>query len=86
MGAAFRSHDDNRNGTLRHAGHAAGDSRIRGRHGGGGEYHFGTPIANGQERSMDHGLLKLTLTDSAYRWQFIRIPGDSACGDSGTAV
>jgi hypothetical protein len=54
--------------------------------GGGGDYHIGTPIANSEVRCMVHSVLKLTLTDSVDRWQFIRIPGDSASSDSGTAV
>jgi hypothetical protein len=54
--------------------------------GGGGDYDIGTPVANSEVCSMEHSVLKLTLTESVDRWQFIRISGDSASRDSGTAV
>jgi hypothetical protein len=54
--------------------------------GGGGDHHIGTPNANSPVRSMDHSVLELPLTESVDRWQFIRIPGDSAGSEAGTAV
>ena len=53
--------------------------------GGGGSYSLGTPIANSEARSGEHGLLKLTLHRSSYVWQFVPItPGSYA--DSGSAT
>ncbi len=54
--------------------------------GGASHYTFGTPIANSEVRSMEHSVLKLTLTAGGDRWQFIWIPGARAGRDSGTAV
>ena len=51
--------------------------------GGGSAYKFGTPIANSEARSMDHGVLKLTLGARSYQWQFIPIAG-STFTDSGS--
>ena len=55
--------------------------------GGSGFYHFGPPIANSQDTTTQHGLLKLTLYDSAYHWDFIPIPAYAhPHADSGTAL
>lgn len=53
--------------------------------GGGTAYPFGRPIANSEVRSMDHGVLKLTLRDGDYHWEFIAVAGGAAFSDSGTA-
>ena len=53
--------------------------------GGGTAYRFGRPIAHSDVRSMDHGVLKLTLGNGDYHWVFIPVVGSSAFGDSGTA-
>jgi hypothetical protein len=70
----------------------AGRTRCRGiwefvvDRGGVGDYTSARRYANSDVRCTDHSVLKLTLTGSVYRWQFIQIPGDRACRDSGTAV
>lgn len=46
---------------------------------------FGAPIANSEVRAADAwGVLKLTLSEGAYRWQFIPVAG-KAFSDSGSA-
>lgn len=53
--------------------------------GGRSHYEFGFPIANSEVRNSDtNGLLKLTLHDGHYSWEFIPEPGKSFT-DSGTA-
>ena len=53
--------------------------------GGRSHYEFGQPIANSEVRNGDtKGLLKLTLHNTSYSWEFIREPGQSFT-DSGTA-
>ena len=53
--------------------------------GGRSHYAFGPPIANSEVRNSDtNGLLKLTLHDGTYSWEFIPEPGKSFT-DSGTA-
>lgn len=47
---------------------------------------FGTTITGSEVRSNTaHGVMKFTLHDSSYDWQFIPIPGDTL-NDSGTAA
>ncbi len=53
--------------------------------GGSGAYPLGPSIANSEVSSWNHGVLKLTLRDGAYDWQFIPIPGMSFT-DSGSAT
>jgi len=53
--------------------------------GGGGAYRLGPPIANSETGSAEYGVLKLTLTTQAYRWQFIPVP-PSSFSDSGSAA
>ena len=51
--------------------------------GGGASYPFGRPVANSEARSRAHGVLRLTLFDTSYHWEFI--PADAATpGDSGS--
>ena len=53
--------------------------------GGRSHYEFGHPIANSEVRNSDtNGLLKLTLHENNYSWEFIPEPGKSFT-DSGTA-
>jgi hypothetical protein len=53
--------------------------------GGGGAYRLGPPIANSEAGRAVYGVLKLTLTSQAYRWQFIPVPPVSF-SDSGSAA
>jgi hypothetical protein len=53
--------------------------------GGGGTYAFGTPVANSQARHSGRGVLKLTLRDVGYDWEFISVPGESFT-DSGSGT
>jgi hypothetical protein len=47
-------------------------------------YGFGAPMRNSQVRyNKGHGVLKLTLADASYRWQFISVAGKSFT-DAGT--
>ena len=48
--------------------------------GGGGYDPLGTPIANSEASTTEHGLLKLTLSPGAYQWQFI--PTSGPLGDT----
>ena len=53
--------------------------------GGRSHYEFGIPIANSEVRNGNtNGLLKLTLHDNSYSWEFIPEPGKSFT-DSGNA-
>ena len=53
--------------------------------GGRSHYPFGSPIANSEVRNSDtNGLLKLTLHDGSYSWEFIPEPGKTFT-DSGNA-
>ena len=45
--------------------------------GGDGLYTFTTPMANSEKRGLSHGVLKLTLSEGSYSWQFIPIGGSS---------
>lgn len=52
--------------------------------GGAGLYSFGTPIANSEVRyNGGHGILKLTLHDTSYDWEFISVAGKTFT-DKGT--
>jgi len=54
--------------------------------GGSGAYPFGTPIANSEVRITGvNGVLKLTLGDGSYSWQFIPVAGQTAT-DSGSGT
>jgi uncharacterized protein YjdB len=54
--------------------------------GGAGLYSFATPLPNSEVRdNTSHGVIKLTLSDGAYAWQFIPVAGDSFT-DSGTGT
>ena len=53
--------------------------------GGGGAYRLGPPIANSETGRAEYGVLQLTLTSQAYRWQFIPVP-PSSFRDSGSAA
>jgi len=54
--------------------------------GGVGLYKFGTPLATSEVRDNDTlGVLKLTLHDGSYDWEFIPVPGGSFT-DSGTGT
>ncbi len=57
--------------------------------GGGAPYPFGRPLANSEVRIRAHGVLKLTLSDSSYRWEFIPVGGAggaaATAADSGSA-
>ncbi len=54
--------------------------------GGAGAYPFGTPIANSEVRLTGvNGVLKLTLGDGTYAWQFIPVAGQTAT-DSGSGT
>jgi hypothetical protein len=55
--------------------------------GGRGLYRFGTPLPNSQVRdASSFGVLKLTLDPGRYSWQFVRVAGSTAPGDSGSAA
>src|SRR6266705_1138966 len=46
--------------------------------GGAGLYSFATPLPNSEVRdNTSHGVLKLTLSDGSYTWQYIPVAGDS---------
>ena len=52
--------------------------------GGAGLYDFGTPLATSEVRdSSTFGVLKLTLHDTGYEWEFISVP-HSTFTDSGS--
>ena len=54
--------------------------------GGGGLYSFGTPLPNSQVRnSSTWGVLKLTLADASYSWEFVPITGQTFT-DSGSGT
>jgi acid phosphatase type 7 len=54
--------------------------------GGAGLYTFGTPLPNSEVRdNSTWGVLKLTLSDSTYTWQFVPIAGQSFT-DSGSGT
>ena len=53
--------------------------------GGSGAYPLGPPIPNSELGSWNHGVLKLTLDDGAYTWQFIPVPGE-AFTDTGSGT
>jgi len=54
--------------------------------GGGGLYSFGTPLPNSQVRnSSTWGVLKLTLADGSYSWEFVPITGQTFT-DSGSGT
>ncbi|OGK11375.1 hypothetical protein A2768_01895 [Candidatus Roizmanbacteria bacterium RIFCSPHIGHO2_01_FULL_37_16] len=54
--------------------------------GGAGLYAFGSPIANSQFRVSTHGVLKLTLHQTSYDWQFININSQVLDSGSGNCV
>jgi hypothetical protein len=45
--------------------------------GGGGTYTFGTPLPNSESRGLSRGVLKLTLRDNGYDWEFVAVEGES---------
>src|SRR5438034_661531 len=54
--------------------------------GGGGLYSFGTPLLNSEVRnSSTWGVLKLTLADGSYSWEFVPITGQTFT-DSGSGT
>ena len=54
--------------------------------GGGGLYSFGTPLPNSEVRnSSTWGVLKLTLADGSYSWEFVPITGQTFT-DSGSGT
>ena len=54
--------------------------------GGAGLYSFATPLPNSEVRdNTSHGVLKLTLSDGSYMWQFIPVAGNSFT-DSGSGT
>jgi len=54
--------------------------------GGAGLYSFGTPLPNSEVRdNTSHGVLKLTLSDGSYTWQYIPVAGNSFT-DSGSGT
>jgi len=54
--------------------------------GGAGLYSFGTPLPNSEVRdNTSHGVLKFTLSDGSYSWQFIPVAGNSFT-DSGSGT
>ncbi len=53
--------------------------------GGDSQYSFTTPVNGSLYRGVGYGVLKLTLHDSSYDWQFINAPGTSI-NDSGTTT
>ena len=54
--------------------------------GGAGLYSFATPLPNSEVRdATSHGVLKLTLSDGSYTWEFIPVAGDSFT-DSGSGT
>ena len=54
--------------------------------GGAGLYSLGTPLPNSEVgNDNSHGVLKLTLSDGSYTWEFIPVAGDSF-RDSGSGT
>jgi len=54
--------------------------------GGGGLYSFGTPLPNSEVRNNNtFGVLKLTLADTSYGWEFVPITGQTFT-DSGSGT
>jgi len=54
--------------------------------GGAGLYSFATPLPNSEVRdNTSHGLLKLSLSDGSYTWQYIPVAGNSFT-DSGSGT
>src|SRR6266700_2245052 len=54
--------------------------------GGAGLYSFATPLPNSEVRdNTSHGVLKLTLSDGSYTWQYIPVAGNSFT-DSGSGT
>jgi hypothetical protein len=54
--------------------------------GGAGLYSFGTPLPNSEVRdNTSHGVLKLTLSNGSYTWQYIPVAGNSFT-DSGSGT
>ena len=54
--------------------------------GGGGLYSFGTPLPNSEVRNSNTwGVLKLTLADGSYTWEFVPITGQTF-NDSGSGT
>ena len=54
--------------------------------GGASLYSFATPLPNSEVRdATSHGVLKLTLSDGSYTWQFVPVAGDSFT-DSGSGT
>ena len=54
--------------------------------GGAGLYSFATPLPNSEVRdATSHGVLKLTLSDGSYAWEFIPVAGNSFT-DSGSGT
>ncbi len=54
--------------------------------GGGGLYSFGTPLPNSEVRNSNtFGVLKLTLADASYGWEFVPITGQTFT-DSGSGT
>ena len=52
--------------------------------GGASLYSFATPLPNSEVRNATtHGVLKLTLSDGSYTWQFVPIAGDSFTDSGG---
>ena len=52
--------------------------------GGASLYSFGTPLPNSEVRNATtHGVLKLTLSDGSYTWEFVPIAGDSFTDSGG---
>ena len=45
--------------------------------GGRSSYGFGTPVANSDVRGRPYGVLKLTLHDTSYSWEFTPVPGQT---------
>ena len=54
--------------------------------GGAGLYSIGSPLPNSEARNDNsHGVLKLTLSDGSYTWEFIPVSG-SSFRDSGSGT
>ena len=54
--------------------------------GGAGLYSFATPLPNSEVRdNTSHGVIKFTLSDGSYTWQYIPVAGDSFT-DSGSGT
>ena len=54
--------------------------------GGAGLYSFATPLPNSEVRdNTSHGVLKLSLSDGSYTWQYIPVAGNSFT-DSGSGT